>query len=183
MYFFVQQAENHEIDGFERPQSTPTPGAMSETMCVVFLFPQEKKHFLWKNDFFAFCTTLRLCQSRARSWKSQISWKVMIFIDFHWFWSKIMKTDGFRCSWTSPASGIRSEIACVAFLNRWEKIFKKSYANCFWPNTGCGGRPGASKTINFHDFWPKSMKINENHGFSWKLMIFMIGLDSGRAVE
>ena len=47
---------------------------------------------------------------------------------------------------------------------------KKSYANCFWPNTGCGGRPGASKTINFHDFWPKSMKINENQWKSWFFM-------------
>ena len=82
MYFFVQQAENHEIDGFEWPQSTPAPGAMSETMCVVFLFPKKKIIFFMKKYFFAFCTTLRLCQSRARSWKSSIFMKSH---DFHWF--------------------------------------------------------------------------------------------------
>ena len=51
---------------------------------------------------------------------------------------------------------------------------------------------GTSRSIETHQFswlftkinenqW-KSLKINENHVFSWKLMIFMIGLDSGRAV-
>ena len=99
-----------KIDDFERPQRAPTSGTMtlSETTCVAFLFPQGKMYY-------ALCTTLQLCQSRARLWKSPISWKIMIFIDFHWFLSKIMKIDGFRCSWTSVASGIRPEIVFVAF--------------------------------------------------------------------
>ena len=95
-------------------------------VCRVFV-SQEKKHFFYEKIFFRI-----LHYSTALPESSPIMkiinfhekpWFSLIFIDFHWFWSKIMKIDGFRCSWTSPASGIRSETVCVAFLYRWEKKF------------------------------------------------------------
>ena len=122
-------------------------------VCHVFVF-QEKKHFFMKKIFFRI-----LHYSTALPESSPIMkiinfhekpWFSLIFNDFHWFWSKIMKIDGFRCSWTSVGSGIRSEIVFVAFLNRWEKIiFHEKYfcALC----TTLQICSGALKTINFLD--------------------------------
>ena len=132
---------------------------MPETMCVVFLFPKKKNIFLWKNIFSHFALLYGSARVEPDHENHQFSWKTMIFIDFHWFWSKIMKIDGFRCSWTSPASGIRSETVCVAFLNRWEKnIF--SWKNIFLHFALLYG-------------YAQSAPGHQNHQFSWKSMVFI----------
>ena len=103
----------------------PYPSLCQKRCVSCFCFPR-KNVFLWK---IFFCI---LNYSTAMSESSTVikiinfhkkTWFSLIFIDFHWFWSKNMKIDGFQCSWTSPASGIRSGIVFVAFLNRWEKTF------------------------------------------------------------
>ena len=65
-------------------KSSHTLHYIRNDVCRVFV-SQEKKHFFMKKYFFALCTTLRLCQSRAWSWKSSIFMKNMIFIDFQCF--------------------------------------------------------------------------------------------------
>ena len=86
-------------------------------------------------------------------------WFSLIFIDFHWFGSKIMKIDGFRCSWTSPASGIRSETVCASFFNRWEKIF--FHEKIFF----C--------TLHYSTAMLRAAPGHQNHQFSWKIMVFI----------
>ena len=151
-------------------------------MRVMFLFSKKKNIFLWKNIFSHLHYSMALPESSPFM-------RIVNFYenhDFHWFLSKIMKIDGFRCSWTSPASGVRSETVCVAFLNRWEKYFF-SWKNIFLHFALLYGyaqsRARSSKSSifmkkhGFHWFslilvknqW-KSLKINENQWKSWFFM-------------
>ena len=142
-----------------------TPYYVRNDVWCVFV-SQEKKLFFMKKYFFAFCTTLRLCQSRARSWKSPISWKVMIFIDFHWFsfdlcrysvdipW-KLMVLSGFK-GLPHPALCQKRCVSCFCFPRK-KHFFMKKYFSHF------ALLYGSARVEPDH----------ENHQFSWKTMIFI----------
>ena len=122
-------------------------------VCRVFV-SQEKKHFFMKKYFSHFALLYGSARVEPDHENHQFSWKTMIFIDFHWFWSKIMKIDGFRCSWTSPASGIRSETVCVAFLKSIRKsiFFMKKYFSALCTTLRLCSEPRpVIKIINFHE--------------------------------
>ena len=184
--FFLQQAENHEIDGFERRQSTPTPGAMSETMCVVFLFPKKKNIFLWKIFF-------RILHYSTAMPESSPIMKIINFMknhDFHWF--SMVFIDFCQKSWKlmglsgpkvlpHPALCQKRCVLCFCF-SRKQCVIKKATKTISELIPDATGVQDHRKSYIFMIFdqnqW-KSMKItvfHQNWWFSWPVSALSIAV-------